>query len=275
MQGLRFVAGPMLWNQGEGNASETKAAYQARLVEIAADWQALAERWNAAWPGGDLGGVAGRSPFVAVQMCSGAKYGLPRSGVPWAQLQINLDDPTRYLCAGPVYDQDYAADGVHLLASGQVMQGARMAVAVGAWLRGETWRPLHIRKDAGFAPVRTGATIRCRIYNHFGLPLTFDTARVTGLGADQGLTWRDNGDGNSVTVTGVTIVDATTLDVTLSAAPTGTGGLIEVGVNGASGAGSGPTTGNRCTLRTNGSAVRTDDGRAVEHWLSLDSIPVT
>lgn len=270
LQGKAFVAGPLRYNQGEGNYADTKANFLNGLIALRDGWSALALEWNALRA---TGGHVGKAPLITTQMVNGNKYGAITSQVPWAQLQINLDDPTTALCCGPMYDQAHAADGVHLSALGQEMQGARQAVAYGEWLKGNLWRPLCVRKDAGFAPSRSGATVTLKLWNHFNLPLTFDTATITGLGADQGFRWYDNGDGNSVTVTNAVITDSTTVTLTLSAVPTGTGGAIDVAMNGTSLGNAGPTTGNRSTLRTNGSGVSVD-GRPVEHFICIDRIPV-
>ena len=274
LQGLRFVANGVRYNQGEGNIGNDKATYLAHKVLIRDAVQQLALEWNALPQAGD-GGFVGKVPLVSTQTCSGAHYGVTASEVPFAQLQINLDDPTTALCCGPVYDQPVnPTDGVHLLKEGQQMQGARQAVAMNAWLRGELWMPLHIRKDAGFEPVRTGAVVRCRVYNHFDLPLIFDAVTITGLGADQGFSWHDNGDGNAVIVASAAIIDSTTIDLTLSAIPTGTGGAIGIALNGTNLGSAGPATGNRATLRTDGSAVTTKDGQAVEHFICIDRVSV-
>lgn len=278
LQGFTFIAGPLRHNQGEGNINRTKANHLAGLVKFRDDWQALAQTWNALRTSG---GFPGKAPFMVAQTCSGTMYSngvggyYIKSEVPWAQLQINLDDPTTALCVGPTYDQVYAPDGVHLQSLGQEMQGARQAVAYGEWLKGNQWHPLAVRKDAGFAPVRVGTTVTLRIWNHFNLALTFDTTTVTGLGASQGFQWFDNGDGNAVTVTNATIVNNTTVELTLSAVPTGTGGAIDVAMTGTGGASAGPTTGNRSTLRTNGSGVTTRGGRAVEHFICIDRVTVS
>lgn len=269
LQNKDFIQGPLLWNQGEGNINNSKASYLAELVEIRDDWIALGTYWNALRPA-TYPGHTGKSPLIVTQTCSGAHYGYPSSEVPWAQLQINVNDPTTALCAGPVYDQAYAADGVHLLSAGQEMQGARMAVAFQAWLREESYRPLHVS-----AAVRSGATVTLTVYNHFDLSLIFDTTTITGLGASQGFSWHDNGDGNAVSVSSVSITNSTTISITLSGTPTGTGGQIGIANNGSSLGSAGPTTGNRCSVRTNGSGVTSKDGRAVEHFLCIDRVAVT
>ncbi|MCA2014456.1 hypothetical protein LCM17_23425, partial [Cereibacter sphaeroides] len=270
LQGFHFVGGPMLWNQGEGSIADTEAVYRAKLGIIAADWQGLVAEWGALPGASDLG-YEDVAPLVTVQTCSGNKYGYPRSQAPWAQLRIGTDDPTTALCAGPVYDQPYAADGVHLTSAGQEMQGARAAIALNEWLLGNEYKPLHAT-----AAVRAGTTVTLTIYNYFGHPLTLDTTTITGLGADLGFEWADDGDGNAVTVTGVTIVNATTVTLTLSAVPTGSNPYIYIAMNGTSGASAGPATGNRCALRTNDpSPPQTPSGAAIHHPICIDRIAVT
>ncbi|WP_370342868.1 hypothetical protein [Pararhodobacter marinus] len=270
LQGFRFIGGAMLWNQGEGSIGNTEAVYRGKLDIIAADWQALVAEWNTL-PGATDPGYEGIAPLVTVQTCSGNKYGVPRSQVPWAQLRIGTDDPTTALCAGPVYDQPYAADGVHLTSAGQEMQGARAAIALNEWLQGNEYKPLHAT-----AALRAGTTVTLTIFNYFGHPLTLDTTTITGLGADLGFEWVDDGDGNAVTVTGVTIINATTVELTLSALPTGSNPYIYIAMNGASGANAGPATGNRCALRTNDpSPPQTPSGADVHHPICIDRIAVT
>lgn len=271
MRGLRFIAGSLGWNQGEGDYAATKAAYLAGLQQIRSDWQGLAESLNAFRAAGD-GGHLGKSPLITAQMCNGNHYGAVESQVPWAQLQINLDDPTTALCLGPTYDQLYAADDVHLLSLGQEMQGARRAMAYMVWLSGGTWKPLHIRKDAGHEPIRVGNVITCEVWNPFNTPLSFDTTTITGLGADQGIQFTD--DSGSATNTLTEIVDNTHIRLTLTGTPTATNKRIQVAMNGASGGAPGPATGNRSTLRDSGSGLLTRGGRAVRNFICIDSIPV-
>lgn len=271
LQGMSFVAGPLRWNQGEGDLRHDKATHLAKLVGIRDDWQNLSLAWNALRT---TGGHPGKAPIIVTQTCSGARYEMPKSEVPHAQLQINLDDPASALCCGPVYDQLCAKDGAHLLALSQEMQGARQAVAYGEWLDGELWRPLCVRKDPGFAPSRSGAIVTLRLWNHFDLPLLFDVKTIVGLGRDQGFGWADDGVGEPITVVDATIVDRTTVTLTLSGVPNGANAVVEVACNGVSRASAGPATGNRSTLRTDGSRVRTRSGRPVEHFVAIDRVPV-
>lgn len=266
LQGLDFITGPLRWNQGEGHINASASQIAAMIIEIGDDWQALAARWNALRPSGLRAGIA---PLIATQTCSGAKNLNPLSDVPDGQLKVNVDDPDHYICAGPIYDQVYAADGAHPLSLGMEMQGLRQAVAYFYWLYTGDWYPISVS-----AAVRTATTVRLTLRNVLNLPLMFDTTTVTGLGGNQGFQWADTG-GSGTTVTDADIISNTIVDLTLSGIPTGTSPRIHVAKNGASGASSGPTTGNRCTLRTSGSGVTSRTGRAVEHFASIQTVSVT
>ena len=151
-------------------------------------------------------------------------------------------------------------------------------MAWGEWRKGLLYHPLCVCKDGAFAPKRTGTTVNLYVWNHFGLGLVFDTTAITGLGADQGFLWADDGNGTTVTVTstaiGATSGGRTAMSCILSAVPTGTNPKLNIAMTGASGAASGPATGNRSTLRTTGSGVFTRSGREVNHFVCIDQIPV-
>jgi hypothetical protein len=89
--------------------------------------------------------------------------------------------------------------------------------------------------------------------------IALDTSVVSDPG-DYGVTWRDAGDGNSVSISTVAVLDTDTLRVTLDGTPTGTAQEIGIAVSATSGAAPGPTTGARSCIRDGDTA---EDGRSV------------
>lgn len=266
LHGRRVIVGAQAANLGESHIGGAASVIEGFEDTRADDWLFIATEWGCL-PAVSDPGFEGVAPVITTQTCSGNFYTVVTSQVPVGQLNVNRTDPERFLCCGPTYDQTYAGDGVHLLAAGQEMQGARQAAAENFWLSGGEWFPLCIRTDAGHEPVFDGTDWVCEIWNVLGLDLeTVDF----GLGADLGVKYSDSGSRtNSTTV----IVDDThikLMDWTGGAA--GSSKKIRCGMNGTSGSSAGPTTGNRTEIRTEASGQTTRGGLPVHHYLCIDEV---
>ncbi|HDS0942745.1 TPA: hypothetical protein QDZ12_006117 [Pseudomonas putida] len=219
------------WIQGEADRNMAAGGYLSIMLQLQADYDA------------DIRAISAQPeavPILLDQISNWTMYGGATSFVPLEQLQAALDYPTRFYCAGPKYWLPTVADGIHMTSESSMKLGCMHARAGQAITDGRTWLPTH-----AISASRSGAVITLRFHTPSG-PLVIDTARVTDPG-NWGIRFVD--DTQSASVQGVKHVGGNTIEVTLSAVPTGGNPYIGIADIGAGGAAGGPTTGARSCLR--------------------------
>lgn len=248
------------WRQGESDASQdvTFEYYYDALVQLRADYEA------------DLFAITGQTgtlPMVLDQV-SGKIHLTERINVTLAQLQVALDYPDLFICAGPKYQFPYVEDGVHVDSEGSAMLGAKFAEASAAARLGERWFPVYAT-----SATRTGTTVTMT----FACPngeLTIDDETIPDPG-NYGLRWADDGDGNAPEITSVVLVASNTLELELDVEPTGSNGYIGIAdfeavatalPNGAAG-------GCRSCLRDD-SPINDTNGNPIHHWACHQRIAI-
>ncbi|MCK4207204.1 hypothetical protein J3U99_20770 [Brucella pituitosa] len=245
---------------GESNRQDSKTAYMNKQLSYQAGYKT------------DINAITGDNDEFMVVMCQMSNWTsftstFARSEVPLAQLQVAIDHPTKFACVGPKYFLDTYTDGVHLTGVSEARIGAYYGRALEAIIKGGQWKPLYPT-----AAVRTGSSV-VMTFNVPDGPLVMDTTLVTDPG-NFGFEWRDNGDGNAVTISNVAITSANQVTVTLSAVPTGTNGQIGIAATGVIGNHGGPTTGPRSNLRDSSSDID-DQGYPMYNWCCHSLIAVS
>lgn len=248
-----YGAESVSWIHGEANRLDAKATYKAYMVELQSD---LTTDMN------EVTGQSGQVLLALDQMSNFTAYSIPSSEVPFAQLEVAIDNPTKMLCVGPKYMVATVSDGVHLTAASSAIIGSYHARAIDKhrkWMAGAgtPWKPLYCT-----GAVRVGAVITLTMHVPVG-NLTLDTTAVSNPGAN-GITWSQTG-GTLQTISTVAIA-GNTIVVTLSGDP-GSPSAASIGIaaTGVSGANGGPTTGARSNFRDE--AAETDiDGNIMPNW---------
>ncbi len=140
-----------------------------------------------------------------------------------------MENPGKIILVGPRYPLLYGPDGVHLTNEGYRLMGEyhakayhRVVVEHGVW---EPLRPAAI--------TRAGAVIKVKLIVP-SPPLVLDTVRAIDPG-HMGFEYVDDGP-TTPTIASVGIASADTVEVTLSAAPTGANGRLRYAYTGALGA---------------------------------------
>lgn len=251
---LDYSVESVSWIQGESNRLDAKATYKAYMVELQSD---LTDDLNA------LTGEPDEVLLAMDQISNFTAYSVAYSEVPFAQLEVAIENPTKMLCVGPKYMVPYVADGVHLPAASSAIIGSYHARAIDKhrkWMKtgtGTPWKPLYCT-----GAVRVGAVITLTMHVPVG-SLTLDTSAVTDPG-NNGITWNQTG-GTARTISSVAVV-GNTIVVTLSGDP-GSPGASSVGIAavGTPMTNGGPTTGARSNFRDQ--ATETDiDGNIMRNW---------
>lgn len=220
--------------QGESNSGGAPGVYYAEVVELMDQFDV---DLNAAL------GTLGRIPMVIDQISNWTAYNRAESNVPLEQLQLALDAPGRFYCAGPKFWlKSHAADGVHLNSNESAMCGAMHAPYIAAAAQGVQMLPVHVS-----SATRTGDEVTLQFSLPFG-SLVVDTKNVTDPGM-LGLRWIDST--NSAQITSVKIIGGNRVLCKLSAIPTGESPHIGIADIGISGEPQGPATGPRNCFRSN------------------------
>jgi hypothetical protein len=245
------------WIQGEADATAAVGSYLASLLQLQTDYETDIKAVSA---------QPGRIPLLLDQISNWTAPGYNRtdSNVPLEQLQAALDYPERFVCAGPKYWLQTVADGVHMTGDSSMRLGAMHARPAKAIINGERWLPTHC-----ISAVRNGTKVRLKFHTPHG-PLTIDTVSVTDPG-NWGIRWIDST--SSATVSSVKLIGDNTVEVTLSAVPTGAVPRIGIADFGTPGALAGPTTGVRACLRDS-SADFDAYGQPVYNWACHQRIDV-
>jgi hypothetical protein len=182
-----------------------------------------------------------------------------------AQLDaMNVD--SLVTCAGPIYHVPLAAtDTAHPSAIGYAQIGAQFADVALSELFGATFQPTHIVE----AWWQTASTIRVR----YGRAITLDTSNAvvdgTALGAGLGFDATDTT--GTLTISGVAAVSGTTdtLEITLSATPTGKRPRLFYAQRVTGAGGMGNQTGARGCVRASASYATSVTGPALYHWATV------
>ncbi|KKX57488.1 hypothetical protein [Pseudomonas putida] len=173
--------------------------YIGHLRQLQADYDA------------DLRAITGQLdtiPMLLTQMSNwtAPAYNRSFSYIPHEQLQAALEQPEKFVMAGPQYSLPSNTDGIHLPASSYARDGVMVARAARAIINGRTWLPLHCLEAK-----RAGVAVNLRFHVPTG-PLVIDTVNVIDPGS-YGLRWIDSN--ASATVTKVEKVGFDMLRITL------------------------------------------------------------
>jgi len=257
--GLEVVCPVATWIQGEADRDMPAGEYSMWMLDLQPNYDT------------DLRAIftAQVSPILVLldQISSWTAYGSTESLVPFEQLQLALDHPDQFLCAGPKYHLLHADDGVHMRSESSRRLGAKFSEAMIAAYRGEAWLPTHA------TGAELSGTVVTITFHTPHAPLVADTVNVLDPG-DLGLRWIDAGDGNAVSITSVVVNIDNTVSVALSGVPTGTGQMIGIADIGTAGASGGPTTGPRSCLRDSSPYVDLQ-GHPIFNWACHQRVPVT
>lgn len=246
------------WNQGQHDGGMAAGVYLGHLLQLQADYDA------------DLRAVSGQLntiPMLLTQMSNwmAPAYNRSFSNIPHEQLQAALENPDKFVMAGPQYWLPSNNDGIHLPAASYARDGVMVARAARAIIAKQKWLPLHC-----VAATRNGLQVDLRFHVPAG-PLVIDTVNVTDPGM-YGLRWIDSA--SSASVVKVERVGYDTLRLTLDAEPTGAGQMVGVADIGVAGSRAGPNTGARTCIRD--SAPDLDaTGTPVYNWACHQRIQVT
>ncbi|HEN8733317.1 TPA: hypothetical protein U8207_001704 [Pseudomonas putida] len=243
------------WIQGENDANRAAGVYLAALLQLQSDYDA------------DIRGISGQPqtvPLLLDQISNWTMYSTATSFVPLEQLQAALTYPTRFYCAGPKYWLQTNTDGIHLAAENSMRLGVMHDRAAQAIISGASWKPTHV-----VSATKSGAVVTLRFHTPSG-PLTVDTVNVTDPG-NLGIRYVD--DSGVATIQSVRLVGNNTIEVTLSAIPTGANPYIGIADIGTVGAAGGPVTGPRACLRDSSPDLDAY-GQPVYNWACHQRISV-
>lgn len=221
------------WIQGEEDSAGVAGAYASALEQLQSDYQSDIQA---------ISGQSGAIPILLDQISNwtAGGYNLAESNVPFEQLNVSLQHPNRFVCAGPKYWLPTVSDGVHLTSESYARLGAMHARAAAAIISGSSWMPTHC-----ISATRVGLIVILEFHTPSG-PLTVDTGRVTDPG-NWGLRWVD--DSMSASIDAIRLVGNNRVEVALDTEPTGLNPMIGIADIGTPGQLAGPESGVRCCLR--------------------------
>ncbi len=251
LNGLSYEVGALHWIQGENDRLATKATYKGYLAQLQQD------------ASDDMG-----QEIVVVldQISNWTSYGIATSQVPFAQLEVAIDQPTKFVCVGPKYFLP-SGDGTHLAsAAAYARLGSYHGRAINRFRAGLDALPLYCVSVS-----RAAGVIRLAMHVPVG-PLVLDTAAVSNPG-NYGITWSQTG-GTARTIASVAI-EGNDIVVTLSGDPVSfSSASIGIAASGTSGAGAGPTTGARSNFRDSASDLDID-GNQMPNWACHQLIAIS
>lgn len=232
---------------GESDHVENNASYAANLIEWQLDYEA------------DVRARTGRDallPMFHTQMSSWTMQNSTTSTIPIQQLRAHVEAPGRVILVGPKYHLPYA-DGIHLTNDGYRHMGEDYAKAYRrVVVEGKTWEPVRPK-----AVARTDRVITVA-FMVMSPPLVLDTTLVSDPG-NYGFEYAD--DVGSASIERVDVVAPDTVNVTLTAIPTGASKRLRYAFTGVRGALAGPTTGPRGNLRDSDS-TKSRSGYPLYDW---------
>lgn len=242
------------WIHGENDRNSAAGLYASRLTQMQSDYET------------DIKAITAQPepvPILLDQISNWTSYGGTESFVPFDQLAVALDNPSKFKCAGPKY---WAAtvDGVHLGATDSMRLGVMHGAPAQAILDGNAWLPTHC-----VSAVRSGVVVTLKFHTPCG-PLVSDVVNVEDPG-NWGIRWID--DTISASVIAVRLEGDNTVSVTLSGTPTGSNPMIGIADIGVAGAAGGPTSGPRSCLRDSAGALDSY-GYRVNNWACHQRVAV-
>lgn len=219
---------------GESDHVAANANYKQNLVEWQKDYDT------------DVRAITGQAepiPMFHTQVSSWTKYGQATSLIPMAQLDASTESGGAIVMVGPKYALSYVADGVHLTNEGYRHMGEYYAkVYRYVVLEGKTWEPVR-PKSASILGDTIVVTFHVPVP-----PLVLDTTLVSNPG-NYGFEYADSSGAAAPTITQVTVIGPSTVQIKLSGAPTGQSRRLRYAFTGVAGAKGGATTGPRGNLR--------------------------
>ncbi len=244
------------WIHGEADYADGPGVYLSKLLQLQSDYETDIKA---------ISGQAGKIPFLLDQLSNWTAAGFQNtSNVAQDQLQAALDYPDRFVCAGPKYWLP-TSDGTHMTTTSSMRLGCMHARAAQAIINGQSWLPTHC-----VSATRVGQKVTLKFHTPFG-PLVVDKSNVSDPG-NLGIRWIDST--SSATVTSVILRGLNTVEVTLSAVPTGASPQIGIGDYGTISAPGGPTTGARTCLRDSSPDLDAY-GEPVYNWTCHQRINIT
>lgn len=254
--GKEYIVPFVDWIQGEADRNLAAGEYTAQLATLRSHLDA------------DIRAITGSTsalPMLIDQISNFTAYNLVTSNVPLEQLQMSLNSPTLFYCAGPKYWLPTVEDGVHLTAESSQRLGCMHSRAAGELLAGNPWLPTYCT-----SAVRKGKSITLSFHTPTP-PLVLDMNSVSNPG-NYGIRWID--DSTSASVISVTVNGNNTVTVILNNEPTGLNPKIGIADSGIAGQPGGPFTGARSNLRD--SATDRDIlGTLFYNWACHQQITVT
>ena len=220
------------WIQGEADRNLPAGEYTSQLMALR---NHLEEDIRVAINQPDLS-----LPMLIDQISNMTAYRLTSSFVPLEQLQMALDHPGLFYCAGPKYWLETITDGVHMTTESSQRLGCMHARAAGEIFAGKSWLPTYCT-----SAVRHGRIVTLTFHTPTP-PLVLDTTHVSDPGMN-GIRWID--DSQSASVTSVTVNSDNTVTLLLNTEPVGANPSIGIADAGISGNAGGPFTGARANLR--------------------------
>lgn len=253
--GRQLVVGAIVWMQGEQDFNDAlpRWLYKRGLIRMRQAFDAkIAE-------------ITGqKDPVMMYTYLTNRGYStaFQSNEVALAQLEATKDDPF-IRTFGPVYWCPDAGDGSHSTPTGYRGMGNQAGNAIVEDLFGPYWEPLRV--------VEAYWSATNKFCLRYTMPLAIESTdalvTVSTLGAGKGIQF-DDGSGSPPTITGIAIKSGTTdtVEVTLSAAPTGPRRRYWIAMR-TTGANTGAVTGARSGIRSSAS-YWTDSltGLTMYHW---------
>jgi hypothetical protein len=231
-QGIAYEVTAVTTAHGATDHLEKNAGYVADLAQWQLDYETDVHA---------ITGQNGTIPLFHTQYSSFTGYD-PTSPIPIAQLRASVENPGKIILVGPRYPLRYGPDGVHLTNEGYRLMGEYHAKAYQrVVVEHRVWEPLRPSEIT-----RAGAIVTVKLLVP-APPLVLDTVRATDPG-NLGFEYVDDGPATP-TIMKVAIAGADSVEVTLSAVPTGANRRLRYAYTGVLGAKGGLQTGARGNLR--------------------------